>query len=315
MRKLRLTAIAALFSLTAGFTAFAADAVTAKITAVTGKVQTQKKGSSDWADAKVGDILDEGTIIATGFNSNATLNIEGSICTLQPLTRLSLEQLAQKEVAGTDKTVTKTAVYIDTGKATFKVNSNAKKLNDFKVHSPASTASVRGTEFTVYANGTVETGEGLVAVSSGGSRASFNTPAKREQYFISNDKKISVFTATYNVGGTEDGIPVRAGEKIYIDPNTGTHKEPLVREMEDATNIGSSTITLASIEGEYGATAVPFTSSASREEEDKTSDGLSSGSGFDVSAPTSTTGILQIGTGFDAPSATEGSVDLRFDLE
>lgn len=261
MRNFTKAAIAAILAVSVNIATFAAEEITAKVTALTGKVQIQLKGNDEWKDAKVGDLLKEGTIITTGFNSNATLNIEGSVCTLQPLTRMSLEQLAQKEVSqnGDDKTVTKTSVYIDTGKATFKVNSNSKKLNDFKVHSPASTASVRGTEFTVYASGTIETNEGLVAVSNGGSRSTFNTPAKREEYFVSPDKKVSVFTSTYNVGGATDGVPVYAGEKIYVDPKTGTHQDPKVREMEDATNIGSSTVSLAEIESEAGAQSLPFT--------------------------------------------------------
>lgn len=280
MTKITKLLFATAFVLTVASSAFAAG-ITAKITAVTGKVQTMKKGSEVWNDAKIGDILEEGAIIATGFNSNATLNIDGSLCTLQPVTRLSLEQLAQKEVAqnGTDKTVTKTSVYIDTGKATFKVNSTAKKLNDFKVHSPASTASVRGTEFTVYADGTIETTEGLVAASAGGSRASFNTPAKREEYFIAPDIKISVFTPTYNVGGSEGGMPVHAGEKIQIDPKTGTPQSPLVRAKEDLTDLGSSTVALADLEIEAGAATAPFASSAVRDEEPITASAAKAGGG------------------------------------
>ncbi len=260
MRKISKLIAAAAFMIAAGCSAFAANAgLTAKITAVTGKVQTLHKGEENWKDAKIGDMIEEGTIITTGFNSNATLNIEGSVCTLQPLTRLSLEQLAQKEVSqDSGKTVTKTSVYIDTGKATFKVNSSSKKLNDFKAHSPASTASVRGTEFTLYADGTIETTEGLVAASEGGSRASFNTSAKREEYFIAPDKKVSVFTSTYNVGGSSSGMPVYAGEKIHLDPRTGTYANPVIREKEELTNPGSGTGTLAAAEGESGTANAPF---------------------------------------------------------
>ena len=57
-----------------------------------------------------------------------------------------MEQLSNK-VLGDDKNITKTIVYIDTGKASFTVNSTKKNLNDFKVYTPASTASVRGTAF------------------------------------------------------------------------------------------------------------------------------------------------------------------------
>ena len=77
MTKITKLLFATAFVLTVASSAFAAG-ITAKITAVTGKVQTMKKGSEVWNDAKIGDILEEGAIIATGFNSNATLNISST---------------------------------------------------------------------------------------------------------------------------------------------------------------------------------------------------------------------------------------------
>lgn len=217
------TAIIAALTMAAGLSAFAVEA---KITSVSGKVQKQEKGSSVWVDVKQNDVINEGTILSTGFNSSVTINIDGSICTLQPLTRMSLEQLAQKDVVqdGQNKTVTKTALYLDTGKASFKVNSTDKKLNDFKMYSPASTASVRGTEGVMYANGLVRGVTGLIAVSSGGDR---NLVQKnRDKFFVPSMQPISVFTSVKEVGGGGNATAVYAGNTTSVNSVTQLRNDP-----------------------------------------------------------------------------------------
>lgn len=225
---------------------FAADA---KVTSVTGKVQAQKKGSSEWVDVKKNDVLDTGTLISTGFNSNATLNLGNSICTIAPLTRMSIEQLTEKKLSD-DKKVTKTTVYIDTGKAAFKVNSTNKSLNDFRVHSPASTASVRGTEFVVYANGETGVSHGLVAVSSGVERKAMGGASK--DYFISDGKPITGFSSSSKVsnpneGGKADAIPVFGGQRVTIETGFSTKPQttPFAQRHADSLSLPGDSATLA----------------------------------------------------------------------
>ena len=192
------------FSFIFSFYLFAIDI---KVTSLNGKCQVQEKGFSDWIDLNKGDIIKEGSIISTGFNSNLVINLGDSVCNVVPLTRLSLEQLSNK-ILGDDKNITKTIVYIDTGKASFTVNSTKKNLNDFKVYTPASTASVRGTAFDSYASGEVNVTHGFVGVNIGETRENIS-----KEEFISDGKEITAFTSTESVGG--GSIPVFLLDKEF----------------------------------------------------------------------------------------------------
>ncbi len=213
----------------------------AKVTSVTGKVQVQRKGSSEWVDLEKGDLVEEGAIISTGFNSNATLKLGESVCTISPLTRLSVEQLTRKDVEGTEKNVTKTTVYIDTGKASFKVNSTSKNLNDFKVHTPASTASVRGTAFDSYADGETDVTEGLVGMSNGEAREAVEGGS--DQYFISDGKALTGFSQTKDVGGGL--VPVFAGQRITITNGIVATENPINQRFADVKALPGDSATLA----------------------------------------------------------------------
>ncbi len=230
--------VALAIALCGAMSLFAFDA---KVTSVTGKVQVQRKGSTEWVDLEKGDLVEEGAIISTGFNSNATLKLGESICTISPLTRMSVEQLTRKDVEGTEKNVTKTTVYIDTGKASFKVNSTSKNLNDFKVHTPASTASVRGTAFDSYADGETDVTEGLVGMSDGEEREVVE--GNSDQYFISDGKALTGFSQTKDVGGGL--VPVFAGQRITITNGIASAENPINQRFADATALPGDSATLA----------------------------------------------------------------------
>lgn len=202
--------------------AFAIDAC---IMSANGKVQ--KRVGNDWVDLKAGDVLSEGDVISTGFNSNAIIRLENSVCSIESLTRLSIEQIYNKKLSDDGKNVTKTIIYVDSGKASFKVNSTSKNLNDFKVHTPASTASVRGTEFDVYSDGEVDVSEGLVGVKEA-------SEIDKEDLFISDGKPLTGFTQTKDVGGGL--IPVFAGQKVEIGSDVSVITNPLQGQMEATRN-------------------------------------------------------------------------------
>jgi hypothetical protein len=123
----------------AGGTMLAAEELTASITKITGKVEIMT--DSGWAPAKQGQIISSGTTISTGFRSTAELTLGNSIVTVKALTRLTLAELAEN--AG----VITTNLNLRVGKVSAEVKTVAGKTNDFKVKSPISTASVRGTGF------------------------------------------------------------------------------------------------------------------------------------------------------------------------
>jgi hypothetical protein len=240
--------------LIAGAAVFAAQAQEATITSVTGKVEIQEAGSSTWVAAKAQDTLSKGAKISTGFNSYATINLDGSVCTLQPLTRIELEKLEKQAVGDGSKTLTKTNLFIDTGRAAFKVNSTENKLNSFKVHSPAATASVRGTEFEVDAAGNIETTEGKVGVVAYSTRSAAGTDSEET---VTEEEETEEELAP----AAQETI-VAAGQSTAIDTSTGSTSTPQEQMIAQTQLISGSTETLSSKETSTTSTVAAATNAA-----------------------------------------------------
>jgi len=85
--------------------------------------------------------ISRGTTISTGFNSRALLDLGNSVLRVQPLTRLRLEELIEKEGS------VQTDLFLRVGKVNAQVKSAAGLKQDFKLRGPVSTAAVRGTDF------------------------------------------------------------------------------------------------------------------------------------------------------------------------
>jgi hypothetical protein len=115
-------------------------AQTATVQRVAGKVELMKPGGS-WASVAAGDTFPIGATISTGFRSSAVLLVSDSEITVLPLTRMAVEDLVE-----TQTTVT-TSLNLRTGKVRAQVRTTGGRTADFKLRSPVSTASVRGTEF------------------------------------------------------------------------------------------------------------------------------------------------------------------------
>jgi len=116
--------------------AFAQTAVFQKIS---GKVEYQTPGK-DWKAATAGLAIPAGTMVSTGFKSDATLNLSGTLINLRPLTRLSLDELI---ASGTGS---KAKVFLVGGKVQFEVKPGAVDSGTaLTIKSPTATASVRGT--------------------------------------------------------------------------------------------------------------------------------------------------------------------------
>ncbi len=149
MKKIILIAALAAFAAVSG--AFALDG---QVVTVSGKVEYQNE-SGVWKALAAGDTLTAGTMISTGFKSEATVKLGASILTIKALTRMTLNQLIEKE------DTVDTELYLEVGTVKAEVNSFNNKKNAFSVKSPAATASVRGTvfeigEFLVITQGVVE---------------------------------------------------------------------------------------------------------------------------------------------------------------
>lgn len=123
------------------FVSASAFAMDATVSSVTGKVEVQKNGA--WLPVKAGDKLPQGSVVQTGFKSELVLKIKESEVKVAPLTRVTIEQLAEKEEKD------ETSLFVDTGSVKSSVNKAGGRKTGFTVRSPVATASVRGTEFSV----------------------------------------------------------------------------------------------------------------------------------------------------------------------
>lgn len=179
---------------------------------VEGKTEYQVSGGA-WKPLKQGDVIASGTMISTGFRSNATVKLGSSILTIRPLTRMTLVELAEKE------DVVDTELFIEVGNVRAEVNSHNKKRNGFTVRSPVATASVRGTIFEAGSRVIVRQGSIRVTAGAGKGRTgqegqSFNMPNGVVESLAANKKSGMNTIPLSSLPATE--------KKSIIDSATGT---------------------------------------------------------------------------------------------
>jgi hypothetical protein len=138
-----------------------------------GTVEIQEAGSAEWRFVSPGDRVGKNDTISTGFKSIALISLGNSLLNILPLTRLTLEELVQRD------TTEDARLYLRTGRIRAEIRPPAGSRTDFTVRSPIATASVRGTSFEfdtlhLYVNdGTVllEGGNGQMVYIDGGQRS------------------------------------------------------------------------------------------------------------------------------------------------
>ena len=119
-------------------TAAGAGAQDVLIQTATGKVEVRPPGAG-WSPAVEEMRVPSGSIISTGFNSRAVLDLGESTVEVGPLTRMSVTELVRRESSVT------TELFLDVGRVRAEVRSAEGLRHDFTVRSTVSTASVRGT--------------------------------------------------------------------------------------------------------------------------------------------------------------------------
>ena len=148
-----------LFAVLAGCLAFPIFASSATVVSVEGKVEVLRKGT--WQVLAANSNVAEGEIISTGFKSKAVLNYQGSLMQLGPLTRITLEKLAQGTQSDTVQ------VYVNTGAIKSTVRQTENKRVSYTVRNPVAVASVRGTEFEFQSSGVISCSEGALVTYHG----------------------------------------------------------------------------------------------------------------------------------------------------
>ena len=142
-------------ALVAGFACSSVFAASAKVTYVKGKVEVSRGNS--WVSLKVGDVVNEAETISTGFQSEARLNYNGSVMAVPALSRVTLEAL---QSSGSKETV---SIKVDTGAVRSKVAHTEGKKIEYTARTPVGVASVRGTDFAVFASGKATVYSGAIA--------------------------------------------------------------------------------------------------------------------------------------------------------
>jgi hypothetical protein len=107
-----------------------------------GTVEIKAPGSSVWRAAAVGQELERETMVSTGFQSAAVIELGNSTLQVRPLTRLSLGEL-EAAANNTDRI----DITLRAGRIRADVKAPAGGNTEFTVRSPVATASVRGTAF------------------------------------------------------------------------------------------------------------------------------------------------------------------------
>ncbi|MDD3906098.1 MAG: FecR family protein [Candidatus Omnitrophica bacterium] len=115
-----------------------------------GEVMIKHGGPGTWENAKIGDVLTEGSFIKTGLGGRAVLTVDGAthqaaIVDMDEKSLLSFTTLAHEATTGTNKTLLDLAI----GQILIKAEKLDTPESKFEVKTPTSVVGVRGTKFSV----------------------------------------------------------------------------------------------------------------------------------------------------------------------
>jgi hypothetical protein len=201
--------------------AFAYAKPQAIVGGIKGKVEI-KGLQGNWVPATEGMKLDLRSTISTGFDSTATLTIEKSTIVVKPLTRLSLDKLVEQSSGSVAASMS-----LRVGSVQAKVKAATPGTpQDFKVQSPYSTASVRGTYFG-FGLGYLEVYDGSVLLIPGRPTRDIGPPEEGSQALSEGDASDSGFEGAADVGAADPNAAVlvrgnqRAGVFVKYSRDSG----------------------------------------------------------------------------------------------
>lgn len=245
----------ALLLLVATCSLCAATALDAQVKTVTGKVEVQKDGS--WVSVKEGDVLAKGAVVSTGFKSGAELQINDAIVSLGPLSRMTVQQLVE------DSSIDETSLFMDAGSVKADINRTSGKRVNFKISSPVATASVRGTTFTMRGGDKISCDHGSVSVEPSMSTiAVINDSDAPATENVPVDGTSTANTRATDLGGTDNGTVLAAGQQTKLDVRTNTVESPQVTIASSTRITETVTRSLASQEVVVSAVAAATASTA-----------------------------------------------------
>ncbi|WP_149553882.1 FecR family protein [Treponema pectinovorum] len=211
---------------------FTATSMEATVVSSKGKAEVQKGNS--WAKLSVGNSLKKGDVIQTGFKSEVILKIKNSTVTVAPLSRVTIEQLAEK----TDKDDTR--LFLDTGSLKSDVKKTADRRVGFTVRSPVATASVRGTVM-----GVTNTFRSTEIVGYEGSVAAWKSSGNQTASVASDDESTHSTTEKENSASAVSDGQAAAGAILVKKNMTSSFTEtavvtPMENAAKEATDVGGT---------------------------------------------------------------------------
>ena len=209
--------------LLAGTSVFAASA---KVTYVKGKVEVNR--SNEWVALKVGDEVNENETISTGFQSEARLNFNGSVMAVPALSRITLETLQASDSKDT------VSLKIDTGAVRSKVTHTEGKRIEYSARTSVAVASVRGTDFAVFANGRAKVFSGAIAYYKAADFVAPSVGAVAESEEAKSDEGPAAATTPANeiVDNAPRGTMVVAAGQSSTIGKSGLASKPLVEAQK-----------------------------------------------------------------------------------
>lgn len=142
-RGLIIVGIVAMLLVVAGVIAEDKIPLEVRIKSVKGDVEVKSSGG-DWEKAAAGMVLKEGAQVSSGYGAGAELVMaDNSVVTVSQLTQIKIDKFFKEKAA------VKTDLGLKIGKIRAKVQRTGEELSDFKVVTPTSVVSVRGTGMDV----------------------------------------------------------------------------------------------------------------------------------------------------------------------
>lgn len=111
------------------------------LTAASGRVEIREPGGA-WRSVAVRDAIPVGAEIATGLGARATVNVNGNLIRIEPMSRVAVSSFLREGNTAT------TELNLRVGRVSAEVRTAEGLQQDFRLRSTQATASVRGTSFS-----------------------------------------------------------------------------------------------------------------------------------------------------------------------
>ena len=192
---------------------------------IKGKVEVKALNAATWTPATEGMVVATLTTVSTGFDSSVSIVIDKTTIHVKALTRMSVDKLVE------DSGKVSTNLYLRVGTVQASVKSAEGVKQDFKVQSPYSTASVRGTDFE-FDGFRLSVNEGRVAFLPGRPQREGQVPPG-----IDPQQVAALIAAINNSPETlpsdDNGALVPAGVKAFVSFGPDGVSDPVLSNSRD----------------------------------------------------------------------------------